>query len=260
MKFDLMEIERSKSDIRRNIAFPEFLTEDLAEFIGIMVGDGHLHFSVGKQLSGGPLIRSDICISFNQKEQSYINFVNNLFYSLFNLKMKYQVEKRSMAAILRAHSKGLVQFLNKICEIPLNKKSDHVKIPTIIRSSDKKVKVAFLRGLADTDFSISFRYRQGKGHIYPTIKAGFKSKNLVEDLENLFADIGFKYCVYYNEKRYDKRFDPVIMHNIYLNGSKNLDKWISIIGFSNEKFKLKIRKWQTDGCCPPGWLKASGEI
>ena len=253
MKFDLTTIEKSKSDIKRGIKLPTSLNKELAEFIGIMIGDGHLRYSIGKQRRGTKLVRSDIIIAGNSAETSYLSYIQELFYSLFNHNLSHEKDKRSNTVLLNAHSKGIVQFLNKSCEIPLNKKTDIVAIPEIIKASSSNIKYAFLRGLADTDFTVTFKNKTNKGHNYPVIKASFKSKKLVEDLEKLYREIGFKYCVIYDLVQKDYRFGPVIMNQIYLNGRKNFAKWLNRIGFSNYKFKRKIAKWQNDGVCPPGY-------
>ena len=130
-----------------------------------------------------------------------------------------------------------------------------VKIfPSIIKNSNDIIKCAFLRGLADTDFTVTFKNRTNKGHNYPVIKASFKSKKLVSVLENLFQHLGFKYSTYYGEIRRDIRFsNPTITNSAYLYGVKNFKKWIKKVNFSNPKFQRKINKWTKDGTCPPGY-------
>jgi len=254
MKFDLSRIERSKIDLKTNINIPLTLTKELAEFIGIIIGDGHLEFYAGYEKTGRKYVEYQIRIAGNKKEKDYLDYIRNLFYSLFNTNLKYMDDKRSNAFILRKNSKGILQFLNKICGIPFNKKVDIVRIPEVIKKSDINIRRAFLRGLADTDYSISFKNRTQKGHNYPVIKGSFKSKKLIEDLSILYKELEFIYCVYYDERKFDKRKnDYDIIHNIYLNGKRNLNKWIQEIGSSNHKFQRKIKKWQEDGICPPGY-------
>tara|TARA_Y100000310_G_scaffold118295_1_gene117151 strand:- start:44 stop:808 length:765 start_codon:yes stop_codon:yes gene_type:complete len=254
MKFDLSNIERSNSDIKRGVMLPKKLTKELSEFIGIMVGDGHLGRNVGRSKSGCKFTRSNILISGNKLEELYLKNVMDLFHRLFNLNMSYVQDTSPNAVIIRAQSKGILEFLNKICEIPLNRKTNSVKIPDIIKVASKSIKYAFLRGLADTDFSVTFKNRTNKGHNYPVIKASFKSENLVKDLENLYLELGFKYCVIYNERGYDKRFNRYdYINSIYLNGKLNFSKWFNRIGFSNSKFQRKVVKWKKDGICPPGY-------
>ncbi|MBI2136430.1 hypothetical protein HYU06_05140 [Candidatus Woesearchaeota archaeon] len=214
---------------------------------------GHLSYSVGKQRTGTKLARSQIIIAGNSNETEYLQFIQDIFYSLFNVELSYEKDNRSDTVLLRAHSKGILKFLSEKCEIPLNRKTEIVNVPEIIKCSSKGIKCAFLRGLADTDFSVTFKNKTNKGHNYPVIKASFRSKRLVQDLEKLYREIGFKYCVIYNLKQDDKRFGPIFMNHIYLNGRKNIYRWIKNIGFSNYKFNRKVDKWLKDGVCPPGY-------
>src|SRR3989338_3178446 len=254
MKFDLSTIEMSKRDVIAGLKLPNLLTEELAEFIGIMLGDGHLGYYTGKNGRERSYVNYQIKIAGNKLEKDYLEYIMNLFYSLFNIKLYYTKDTSYNAIILRKNSKGLLQFLNKVCEVPLNHKTSIVEIPQIIKNSEYGLKCAFLRGLADTDFSLSFKNRANKGHDYLVIKGGFKSRKLVEDLEILYLALGFRYCVIYNLKLRDKRIKGYTTLNcIYLNGRKNFKIWIDTIGFSNPKFKRKLNKWLVDGVCPPGF-------
>ncbi len=123
----------------------------------------------------------------------------------------------------------------------------------ILKSQDNNIKRAFLRGLADTDFSLCFKNKNNTKHCYPVIKGTFKSKRLIQSLELLFQELNFRYSTYYDEKRYDSRWGNYINHNIYLNGKDNFQKWIQTIGFSNPKFQVKVQQWLEQGFCPPGY-------
>lgn len=253
MKFNLSQINYSRKDIRRELSLPNKLTEELAEFLGIMVGDGHLHCAVGEQINGGPLLRSNIVISGNINEKEYHDYVMNLFNRIFNTTFSYKKDNACKAALLKAYSKAIVQFLHKICGLPITRKDD-IRIPEIISGSSDNIKCAFIRGLADTDFCLTFKNKTIRGHSYPVIKASFKSKQLVQDVEFLLNELGFNTSTYYDEHRFDKRtLKTYILNNIYLNGEKNLKIWIKKIGFSNPKYHVRIKKWKKDGVCPPGY-------
>ncbi len=250
MKLDISHIEFSRKDILRNIKLPTSLTPDLAEFIGIMVGDGHLglYFREKERITS-----SEIKIACNSNERVYIEHIMKLFEGLFGISLKIYKDKRSDTSLLTCYSKCIVQFLNQTCKIPINNKVSSVKISLLIQNGSNKIKTAFIRGLADTDFAVTFRNRIGKGHISPIIKAHFKSANLIRDLEQLFKELGFNYCCCYNTIKHDKRFEDTTLHSIYLNGKKNFKKWNEEIGFSNPKFQKKVKKWLKDGNCPPGY-------
>ena len=262
MRFKLSKIEKSRSDIKRNIKFPTVLNKDLAELLGILVGDGSLGFYSRKNIRGSSYyIQRLIRIACNKKELDYIQYIVSLFYNLFNLKLKIVQDTKPNSIILRAQSKGILQFLNELCGLPLNRKSEIVSVPKIVKEATDEIKCAFIRGLTDTDFSVSFKNKTKRGHSYPMICGSFKSKLLINDLEVLFKELGFTYCVYYDSVRIDKRFtNPITMHHIYLNGEINLKRWIDKIGFSNSKFIDKVDFWLKNGVCPPKYKEVSEGI
>lgn len=253
MNFNLSDITLSKNDIKRGVKLPVKVTKELAEFIGIMIGDGHLGYYKGINRKGHKYVTYQIKIAGSKREENYAQHIQNLFGQLFGVTLCYAKEPGE-ATILRKYSRGIMEFLNKKCGIPLNNKCSIVKIPTIIKNNNKNIQFAFLRGLADTDYSVTFKNRTKKGHNYPVITGGFKSQRLVNDIEELYREMGFKYCVLYNQRRYDKREKSYSTINcIYLNGKENFRKWMKEIGFSNNKFQKKTTKWFTEGVCPPGY-------
>lgn len=179
MGFDLSVIELSRKDNIRRITLPQRLTLELAELIGIIIGDGHLSVLNRFNKRSSKFIQSEVFISCNREESDYIHHIQNLFFSLFNCNLSYREDKRSKSILLTTYSKGIVQFLNQICQISIGKKADIATIPFIIKNADNNIKCAFLRGLADTDFTISFKNKSKKGYNYPVIRGNFKSKYLV---------------------------------------------------------------------------------
>ncbi|NQV91469.1 hypothetical protein HQ489_03255 [Candidatus Woesearchaeota archaeon] len=164
--------------------------------------------------------QSAVYISGNKNEKKYLDYVSILFKNLFDCEFSYREDKRSDAVLLTKYSKGIVNYLNQVCEIPIGKKSNIAKVPSIIMNSSNNIKCAFLRGLADTDFCLRFRKINGI-YSYLHIRGYFKSKNLIEDLEKIYSDLGFNYSCCYDLKRYDQRWGEYKMQAIYLNGKKN---------------------------------------
>ena len=69
MEFNLSKIKFSKNDINRNIKIPKILTKELAEFVGIMIGDGHLGYYENKDAKY-PYVHYEIRISGNLKDST----------------------------------------------------------------------------------------------------------------------------------------------------------------------------------------------
>jgi hypothetical protein len=80
MKFDLSRVEFTKLDIRRKIKIPSYLDENLAHYLGIHIGDGHLYKKPGdyRMFYDGHYIN----------EYSWYNdYLSKLILNLFNRKV-----------------------------------------------------------------------------------------------------------------------------------------------------------------------------
>jgi len=241
------EIPYSNKDKLVNITLPTELNEDLAEFVGIVAGDGHLNcFSKRNWNSFSITITGSI-----SEDIEYFNIaVQPLFTRLFNtrLRVTYQTHKNYFNA--NNCSKAIVIYLNKNFQIPIGNKCSLIHIPRNIIESENLV-LPFVRGLADTDFSLGFK-NKGKSHSYPVIKGSFKSRAIVEDLNKVLRNFEFSTNVCFNESNFDKRFGiGYERHSIYISGHKNLERWMAIIGFRNPRLVSKYMTWKKLGFCPP---------
>jgi intein/homing endonuclease len=157
MEFDLSEIEMSRTDKKLNIRIPRYLNSDLAYLMGIQIGDGYLKKTLRTNLhSTGYTISYD---GHHINDKEWYDFVlKNLIKQLFNKDTNAWITTRGTVRI-NFRSKAIFTFLNKICRISQSPKTN-IHIPDIIFSADDGVKRAFLRGLADTDFSLTFKKGQ----------------------------------------------------------------------------------------------------
>lgn len=158
----------------KEIKLPK-MDESLAEFIGIYLGDGTLDTYTLK-ISGDA--RYDL---------RYFEYIHSLVKKLFNLESKITIEKnRPNVLLLIIRSKNLCSFLNERYGLNFgNKIKKRTKIPEVILRS-KKLSLACLRGLVDTDGSIS---RRGVGGSQFCVQ--FFNSNTV--LLDQVREIGYKY-------------------------------------------------------------------
>ena len=248
MELLTLNIPYSVKDKYSNISLPRYLSEDLAEFVGIIIGDGHLNYEVREK---SRFYSVTISCNFTEDMEYFKNIINPLFEELFNANMSIIKSKNWNYFNAVKCSKSIVNFLNFNFSIPIGNKTSNIEIPRAIMSSNSSIKAAFIRGLVDTDFSLSFKKRKWF-HSYPTIKCSLKSKNIICQLNNVLTEFGFKTSLALNERNYDKRFNiHYERHSIYLSGKKNLEKWISLIGFNNPRLLSKYLIWKTFGFCPP---------
>jgi len=133
----------------------------------------------------------------------------------------------------------LVRFLTEIIGLPSGKKYGKLKIPSLFKDNDLFV-ASFIRGLADTDFSLMFKKGSKKNPYYPVIVGVSKSESFMREVMNQLKIFGFSM---YFEKRtyYDKRVEKnITTYRIYLNGEKQLALWNSKIGFEHPKNLNKL--------------------
>ena len=241
-------VQFSNKDKYLGITLPNYISPELAEFIGILVGDGHLNYEVR---SKSRFYSITISCNFSEDMDYFRDTINPIFKKLFNANFTVIKSKKLNYFNAVKCSKSIVNFLNLNFSVPIGNKTSDIQIPRIILNSNNPIKAAFIRGLTDTDFSLSFKKRK-YFHSYPVIKCSLKSKNIICQLNKILMDFGLKTSLALNEKNFDKRFNiNHERHTIYLSGRNNLEKWTALIGFSNPRLYSKYLIWKNFGFCPP---------
>lgn len=130
--------------------------------------------------------------------------------------------------------------MHKVCGVDLSPK-DNIDVPNIIKKSNFDIQKSFLRGLADTDFSLVFK-NEGK---YPVIDFHTKSKALFVSILKIIKDLEFGV---YKNSRLQKKLGKI--HRIFyiqINGKRNLEKWMRDVGFSSSNQLTKYQIWKKYG-------------
>ncbi|HLD87146.1 MAG TPA: hypothetical protein VJB12_03700 [Candidatus Nanoarchaeia archaeon] len=226
MKFNVTTIQKSKNDEQRGLILPIEPSEELAEFLGILTGDGYMnHYPYqGKYLIE---IAGD-----SRSDKEYFVEVSNLISTLFGLKPTVRYLKGQNTMNLRMMSKGMFNFL-LLCGFKRGRK-EQIGIPLWIKEEERYMN-AFLRGLADTDFS--FHWRRD----YPIISGGLKSQVLMVAVAEYLRSKGFAVAGPYKETTKDLRgYKDSVKYRMALNGHKNLERWMGSIGFRNKRHLRKI--------------------
>lgn len=238
MKFDLTLIPYSVVDKKKKIKIPHELNKELANYIGIQLGDGNIHINIKKyenQISCTGHLDDEI--------DWYFNYLIPLIKHIFNVSPYIYKDKRPNKSSIKLmyRSKAIVNFLVRVINLPSGKK-ENCSIPQVIKQSDIEIKRCFLRGYADTDFSIAFSRRKINGlHKYPTISLGTPDKKLTREVVELIRELGFNPQFRLNVKKC----------YIEINGKENLEKWMKEVGFSSPKHLTKYEIWEKYGFCPP---------
>lgn len=233
------KLEFSRSDINKGTRIPKRLDGKLGEEIGVFLGDGYLsdysrHFELG--FSG-----------HSSEDRLYLlNYLQPLMKKLYNHRGTIIESAENHTIEVRFWSKAIFIFHSKVLGLPVGKKNPSLRIPNAILDSSEDVILRCMRGLADTDASLTFKRRGKKVPYYPVIKIELASRKIMEQIANILENFNLDVTAVYNVKN-----DNNISHQIELNGAKNLEKWMNIIGFRNPKHLAKYLLWRKNGYCPP---------
>ena len=238
-KFDLSKVEFSNNDLKLGIKVPEYLTEDLAYFLGFHVGDGYMQ--IKRRENKTTDYRLQYAGHHINDYLFYIYFLGPLVKKLFNKEVKVNVIGGIVTFVIR--SKAIVSFLNKSCGLPPSPKK-YIGVLPIIKFSNNNIKASFLRGVADTDFSLVFR----KGGKYPVIIHATYSEVLHKSLGILLHDLNLYFYYYSRFCGEDKKFRT---YEIYIYGRKNLQDWINCVGFYSYNHLTKYLVWKETGFLRP---------
>ncbi|MBI2549888.1 hypothetical protein HYV83_01780 [Candidatus Woesearchaeota archaeon] len=242
MKINLSKVSFSRNDIRLGIRLSRKMNSDLAYLLGVQIGDGYL-----KKVCRGTTVDYRICIDGHSiNDKAFFSLIlKKLIKSLFNKDVKIATTSTGTVQISFC-SKAIFTFLNQSCEIPESPKTNIV-IPSVVLKSSSKIKRAFLRGLADTDFSLTFKKRVKKPY-YPVIYYQTSCQPLYDSARNLLDELGFSVTGNYRKnRRYEKFYDA---YYLQISGRKQLDKWMKEIGFLSFNNLSRYESWKKLGRLP----------
>jgi len=222
MNFNNPKIKLNKKDLAKNIRFPTRMSVELAELIGIHLGDGSINKSC----------KSTYTISYTgnlKHDKEYMFYINELFKKIFNAKLSISINKKKNSYELRIRSKSLCQFMNIYLKLPFGRKTN-LKIPSYIKNDPIYLK-AFLKGLFDTDGCVTIQ-RQGK-YAYSLVKICTKSKKFADEISTSFHSLNIPSFIC------KKRWKDFIGYDVVVR-NRNIKKFFRIINSNNSR---KIYKY-----------------
>lgn len=185
-------------------------SKKLAEFVGIMIGDG-----------GISPYRVDITLNATD-DREYAKFVAELITELFGVYPKIYSRKDKNALAITVSRTRLVAFLQSL-GLPIgNKIEHHIHIPSWIMGNSGYER-ACLRGLFDTDGSIFSHVYRSKEKKYKYKKISFSSAS-----ERLLSDVSL--LLHKNNIRAYKANT-----NVRIDSRESFSRYLKIIGTHNPK-------------------------
>jgi len=218
----------NSSGTTKQISFPEE-NENLAEFIGIVLGDGNINvYNKGKK-SGTYMVK---IAGDSKKDYEYLtNHIANLSKRLFDIEPKFYQSKNSNCFYVLLHGIKLVQYLSEKGLKDGNKIKNQATIPKWVWKEDSYLK-ACIKGLYDTDGSVYELLPHWPG----LFQISFDNNNftLLKDVRKALIKLGF---IVSNISSGRKG-----AFKIYITRKEQIHKFYKEIGFSNPKHSRKLEK------------------
>ena len=192
---------------------------ELAELIGIMIGDGHL-----SKYQASFTTNSDT-------DYEHALYVNYLFKKLFSIKGTIRKRKNKKAVDITVSSVNIVKYINKLGMPIGNKLQKGLKFPLWIKR-DILYSKAFIRGLFDTDGCIYIDKHKYKNKIYSHLGWTFTS----------YDDKFLKEVKFSLEKLNFKPTGTIKQKSIYLRRKNDIIRYFEFIGTNNLKHKNRFLK------------------
>lgn len=206
--------------LRKNIKCPD-KSPLLAEFIGMMIGDGGIRNNY------------QITISFNgEKDRDYAIYIQRMVKNLFGISSTEYIRKQKGAADIVVTSRNLVEFLEKTGIKKGNKVLNQINIPNWVFECEE-YQSASLRGLFDTDGCVYQHNYTVRGKKYSYAKMCFRNYSLpvLLSLKKILENLGFHPTI-------DRR-----QKSVYLHSFSEVNKYFLEIGTSNPRYYNRYNKF-----------------
>jgi len=201
-------------------------TITLAEFVGVLLGDGSLCL---KKINSKCHNRLKITLDSN-KDKEYTKYVSNLIEILFEVKPHIKKRNNENTIDIFIFNKKIINFLIKDVGLKLSPKWKRALIPEQFLKD--RLDVMVIRGYFDTDGALVTT--NNNGIIYPRLEMKVCPSPMQIQFIEILKKYNFKFGAY-NIGRGKVR--------IQLNGKKQLKRWIDLVGFSNQKNINKIKRF-----------------
>jgi len=205
---------------KKNVNLPIY-DEKLAEFVGILLGDGNI-------FSGG--IR--VCGDSRYDREYLVNYVAPLIEDLFHVKPSFYLSKVENCLYLIVSRVDLICFFKQMGLKPGKKIINKSTIPNWIFENEFFLK-SCLRGIYDTDGSVYELLPHWPG----IFQINLDNKNLIllEDSRRALFKLGFhvsKICNLHLDKP-----------RTYITRKEDVKRFYFEIGFNNPKHKYKLNQF-----------------
>lgn len=218
---ELAKLKHPEKSHRKKVTLPKY-SKGLAEFFGIMIGDGGINNSW----------QANITVNFNS-DFKYSKYISKLSNNLFGILPVSRKRKETNALVISLTSTSIVDFLVKEGLPRGSKLKKGLNIPKWIMSKPS-YKKACVRGLVDTDGCIYTHTHMVGKKVYKNIGLTFTSYSpeLVFQVAEILEEFGIMPHISKRGK------------DIYLYQADSIVKYLRIFGTSNNRIESVYKKWR----------------
>lgn len=194
----------------------------IAEFIGIMLGDGSIGIydtKAGNKIKKHKVIK----VTLDSRNKRYIEYVTKLMGDVLDVEPKIHFKKNENAVDICTFRGDKLDYLLNDIGLKISPKWNNMKIPE--KFMKKEFYPYILRGLFDTDGSVTIFNNNGTK--YPRIEIKICPSPAQKQFIQILDNLNFKYRV----QELDKS-----KLRIRVSGVKELKRWFEIVGSSNQDY------------------------
>jgi|GEM_PF-926389 hypothetical protein len=227
------------------------MNSEEAEFIGWYYGDGCLS-------STKKYMEFALTGDATEERSFYQNVIIPYIQSAFRNRLKLHPELKIYSSVgvcgFYTFDRAFVKYLVRKYHLKVGKKLS-ASLPKWILCGTPNIKLAFVRGIFDTDGSIFFCRSNVKNvsilrkfHYKPKIKLATISGTLMRQIYLILLELGFKplWGTPSKQRSYENAMYSITIHRI-----SDIKKWLNEVGFRSEKHCTKLQVWKQFGFCPP---------
>jgi intein/homing endonuclease len=213
-------------------------SKELAEFFGILTGDGYINQYIY------PKRKVSVMEITGNKEKDFDymkGHVCNLINGLFDISPKVYLREDQNTIRVIINSKEIFNKIKKI-GFPSGNKGE-ISVPEWVMG-DEILFRKFIRGFFDTDGYLSLKNKEGNK--YPVIGLSSKSKTLLEQIKSFLDSLEISSYLGSNiginsQRAKDGKKD----YKIQISGVKNIKSFFKEIGSNNKRNLLKYGEWES---------------
>lgn len=203
-------------------------SKELAEIVGIILGDGNIDTFHNKKGVQCYIIK---IAGDKRNDKEYLsNYVYNLFLNILNEDGSLREIKTTNGIYLTIYGKKMIEFFKRKGLDSGDKKKNNQGIPNWIKKNSNYLK-SCIRGLIDTDGSIHRISKQNKN-----LRINYVSHitKLLQDVREGLIFLGFKPSKIINDRQ------------IFLSSKEDVLKFLRDIGFKNQKHLNRLELFRKD--------------